>query len=57
MVCMYIHFIIYVKLNNEVHFHIFSCAMLLLPLASYFIALTNVNLVYSKIPIILLQIV
>ena len=32
--------------NNEVHFHKFPCALLLLPLASYFIVLTNVNLVY-----------
>ena len=31
--------------NNEVHFHKFPCAVLLLPLASYFIVLTNVNLV------------
>ena len=34
--------------NNEVHCHKFPCALLLLPLVSYFIVLTNVNLVYSK---------
>ena len=33
--------------NNEVHFHKFEfpCALLLLPLVSYFNVLTNVNLV------------
>ena len=38
-----LHFIIYSKLNNEIHFHIFPCALLLLPLVSYFIVLTNVR--------------
>ena len=36
-----LHFIIYAKLNNEIHSHIFPCALLLLPLISYFIVLTN----------------
>ena len=31
--------------NIEVHFHKFPCALLLLPLVSYFIVLINVNLV------------
>ena len=44
-----LHFIIHGMYdNNEVRFHIFPCALLLLPLASYVIVLTNVNLVYSK---------
>ena len=34
--------------NNEVHCHEFPCVLPLLPLVSYFIVLTNVNLVYSK---------
>ena len=43
-----LHSIIPGMYNNEVHCHKFPCALLLLPLVSYFFVLTNVNLVYSK---------